>query len=68
MITQSNQDACPASIFHELIDASAQHTVKLKIPQLQDCDEEFLLGLNEILDELHPTSDHGPLSGIGLHL
>ncbi len=65
MYSQTSQDSCPISIFHE---PNATSVVELKLPQLQNRDTEFLLGLNEILDELDPTSDHGPLSGINLHL
>lgn len=67
MSSPVNQDSCPSSIFHESEAGSAASIVELKLPQLQHRDEEFLLGLNEILDELNPTSDHGPLSGLGLH-
>ena len=68
MYDQTHQDSCPISIFHEPNATTAMSVVELKLPQMQNRDTEFLLGLNEILDELDPTSDHGPLSGIGLHL
>lgn len=68
MYSQTNQDSCPISLFHEPNAKTARSVVELKLPQMQNRDTEFLLGLNEILDELDPTSDHGPLSGIGLHL
>lgn len=68
MFAPSNQDLCPPSLFRETLAEADPKAFNLKVPQLQDSDEEFLLGLNEILDELHPTSDHGPLSGLDLHL
>ncbi|MDB5335476.1 MAG: hypothetical protein JWN70_1095 [Planctomycetaceae bacterium] len=67
MYDQTNQNSCPSSIFYEPNATPVSSAVELKLPHLQHRDEEFLLGLNEILDELNPTSDHGPLSGIGLH-
>ena len=68
MFALSNQDLCPASILRDAGSPAGQHAFSFQVPQLQDSDEEFLLGLNEILDELHPSSDHGPLSGAELHL
>ena len=67
MSTLSTQEFCCTSIFHHTNQESLPAAVEFKVPHLQHRDEEFLLGLNEILDELSPTSDHGPLSGIGLH-
>lgn len=67
MLDQTNDHSCPNSIFYEPNATPAASAVELKLPLLQHRDEEFLLGLNEILDELNPTSDHGPLSGVGLH-
>lgn len=63
----TSHEVCSSSIFQQPTHDSPPSTVEFKVPQLQHRDEEFLLGLNEILDELSPTSDHGPLSGVGLH-
>ncbi len=67
MYDQNHDHSCPSSIFYEPSTTPVSSMVELKLPHLQHRDEEFLQGLNEILDELNPTSDHGPLSGIGLH-
>lgn len=67
MLTPANQESRPTSLFHEPQKTFSAHTLDLKVPQWKACDAEYLLGLNDILDDISPTSDHGPLSGIGLH-
>lgn len=67
MTTPANQGSRPASLFHEPHKPASSLTLDLKLPQWKASDAEYLLGLNDILDDINPTSDHGPLSGIGLH-
>lgn len=63
MITSASQDLRPVSIFHEPREGSSACGIDLFLPQLKN-HEEFLMGINEILDEISPSPDHGPLSGI----